>query len=132
VTSLSNGNTYGYDANGNMTTRVIGGSTYNLTIDAECRLVSVSGAATASIVYDGNGKRVLTTVDEDVKTAYIGSYFEWDVPTESYTRYYFAGSTRIAIRQGESDPVWLLGDHLGSTSVVYDETTAEKENHASI
>jgi hypothetical protein len=35
-------------------TRTIGGSTYNLTYNAENRLTGVSGAATASFVYDGD------------------------------------------------------------------------------
>ena len=32
-------------------------------------------------------------------------------------RYYYAGAQRVAIRTGSAAPVWLLGDHLGSTSV---------------
>lgn len=43
VASLSNGNTYSYDANGNMLQRVVGGQTYTLSYDAENRLISVSG-----------------------------------------------------------------------------------------
>lgn len=35
-------NTYGYDANGNMTTRNVGGVAYTLTYDAENRLVKVN------------------------------------------------------------------------------------------
>jgi YD repeat-containing protein len=42
-----------YDANGNMITRIAGGSTYNLTYDAENRLTGVSGGASATFVYDG-------------------------------------------------------------------------------
>ena len=32
-------------------------------------------------------------------------------------RYYYAGVQRVAIRTGSASPVWLFGDHLGSTSV---------------
>ena len=42
VTSLSSGNAYTYDANGNQTTRVIGTDTYSLTYDAENRLTTVT------------------------------------------------------------------------------------------
>ena len=56
--SAMGGNTYSYDCSGNMTQRVIGGSTYNLAYDAENRLSTVSGAASASYVYDGDGVRV--------------------------------------------------------------------------
>jgi hypothetical protein len=66
----------------------------------------------------GVGKRILATVN-GVKTAYIGNYFEWDVTGQSFTKYYFAGSTRVAMRHLGAPPKWLLGDHLGSTSVVY-------------
>ncbi len=36
---------------------------YTFAYDAENRLVSVSGDATASFVFDGDGKRVLSTMD---------------------------------------------------------------------
>ncbi|MDZ7296244.1 MAG: hypothetical protein ONB14_12595, partial [candidate division KSB1 bacterium] len=49
---------YGYDANGNMTSRWINGTSYTLTYNEENRLTGVSGAATASFVYDADGKRV--------------------------------------------------------------------------
>jgi hypothetical protein len=35
VASLSNGNSYTYDANGNMTQRVVNGQTFNLSYDAD-------------------------------------------------------------------------------------------------
>jgi YD repeat-containing protein len=47
-----------------MTQRVISGSTYNLTYDAENHLTGVSGAATATFVYDGEGNRVKGSVDD--------------------------------------------------------------------
>ena len=62
VASVS-GRTFQYDANGNITQRVIAGSTNNLAYDAENHLSGVSGAATATFVYDGDGNRV-ASVDE--------------------------------------------------------------------
>ena len=56
--SAAGGNTYGYDCNGNMTSRTINGAAYTLTYDAENRLTGVSGEATATFVYDGGGNRV--------------------------------------------------------------------------
>ncbi len=44
VSSLSNGNSYSYDANGNMTNRTVGGYASVLNYDAEGRLVSVTGS----------------------------------------------------------------------------------------
>ena len=52
VTHLGGVQKYWYDANGNMTTRISGSNTYNFSYDTENRLLSVSGAATASFVYD--------------------------------------------------------------------------------
>jgi YD repeat-containing protein len=76
VTALSNGNSYGYDNNGNMTSRTVGGVTYTLTYDAENRLVSLSGGGvTAAYTYDGDGNRVKTVVN-GVTVTYIGNYFE--------------------------------------------------------
>ena len=100
-----------------MTQRVIGGSTYNLAYDAENRLTQVTEAATATFVYDGDGKRVKAVLGGTTAT-YIGNYFEWTGSTATMMKYYYAGGIRIAMRQGSSDPQWILGDHLGSTSVV--------------
>jgi len=33
-------------------------------------------------------------------------------------KYYYAGAERVAMRTGTANPLWLLGDHLGSTSTV--------------
>ena len=75
VASLSNGNSYSYDANGNQTTRIINALTYNLAYDAENRLVGVSGATTASYVYDGDGTRV-QSVESGVTTTYVNNLYE--------------------------------------------------------
>jgi RHS repeat-associated protein len=93
---------------------VISGSTYNLTYDAENRLTGVSGAATATFVYDGDGNRVKGTVG-GVTITYIGNYYEWSGSTA--TSYYYAGSVRVAMRQG-STLSYMFADQLGSTSVV--------------
>jgi RHS repeat-associated protein len=88
--------------------------TYTLIYDAENRLTGVSGAATATFVYDGDGNRVKGTVG-GVTTTYIGNYYEWSGSTA--TSYYYAGSVRVAMRQG-STLSYLFADQLGSTSVV--------------
>ncbi|HNT25669.1 MAG TPA: RHS repeat-associated core domain-containing protein [Anaerolineales bacterium] len=50
---------------------------------------------------------------------YIGNYLEWTGATNTMKKYYYAGATRVAMREGSS-VYYLLGDHLGSTSVVTD------------
>jgi len=68
-------------------------------------------------------------------TVYIGNYFEWQFTSEpisgTMTRYYFAGATRVAMREDGGDPMWLLGDHLGSTSVVanYDGSLYSRQGY---
>jgi RHS repeat-associated protein len=55
---------------------------------------------------------------------YFGNYFEWQIvadgefTTTQTTKYYYAGGTRVAMQRGEEGTKYLLGDHLGSASVV--------------
>jgi RHS repeat-associated protein len=110
-----------YDPNGNMVRRNIVTdtvtNTYNLAYDAENRLVQVSGAATATFGYDGDGQRVIGT-EGGATTVYIGNYYEWHGTITDTIKYYYAGTERVAMRTGMADPLWMFGDHLGSTSVV--------------
>ena len=47
---------YSYDANGNMTGRTVGGSSYTLSYDRGNRLIGVSGPSTSAIfLYDADG-----------------------------------------------------------------------------
>jgi hypothetical protein len=55
-----------------------------------------------------------------VTTAYVGNYYEQSGSIT--TTYYYAGGTRIAMRQG-STVNYLLGDHLGSTALAANGTT---------
>jgi hypothetical protein len=88
-------------------------------------LVSISGAVTASFVYDGDGRRVKSTVS-GTTTYFIGAHYE--VTGSMVTKYYFAGAQRVAMRKytiPQSMTVeYLLGDHLGSTSITTDNTGA--------
>jgi len=71
---------------------------------------------TATFVYDGDGKRVKSTLNS-VDTYFVGAHYE--VANGVITKYYYAGSQRIAMRSGGA-LYYLLGDHLGSTSLVTD------------
>jgi YD repeat-containing protein len=107
-----------YDANGNQTTRTVSGSSYTLGYDAENRLISVTGAATATFWYDGDGNQVKGNIG-GVTTTYIGNYFEWIGSTSTMKSYFYAGSTRVAMRKGTNPGTvyYLLGDHLGSMAI---------------
>ena len=58
----------------------------------------VSDTATAAFVFDGDGQRVKATVN-GVTTAYVGKHYEVNLTTGVTTSYYYAGSTRVAMRQ---------------------------------
>jgi RHS repeat-associated protein len=71
----------------------------------------------ASFVYDGDGKRVKSTFNGTSTTYFAGTHFE--VTGSTVTKYYYGGSQRIAMRTG-GVLKFILGDHLGSTSLVTD------------
>jgi len=123
VTGVSGGHSYAYDANGNMVRRTTGGQSFTLTYDAENRLVSVSGAVSASFVYDGDGRRVKATVN-GVTTYYVGDHYEMSGGVAK--KYYTAGGKRVALRS-DGTLYWLLNDHLGSTAVTLSGTTETGE-----
>ena len=99
-----------------MITRHVGTQTFNLAYDAENRLVTVSGSATAAFVYDGDGARVKSVMD-GATTIFVGSHYE-KVGT-SVTKYYMAGASRVAMRK-DGTLSFLLADHLGSSSISTD------------
>ncbi len=75
----------------------------------------------ASFVYDGDGRRVKSTIN-GVTTYFVGAHYE--ITGSQVTKYYFAGSQRIAMQTYTvpQNPTlrYLLTDHLGSTSLVTD------------
>ena len=121
VASLSTGETYSYDANGNMTSRVEGGLTYTQTFDAENRLISVAvSGQTTQFIYDGDGNLVKKIKPDGSKTLYVGGIYEVDKTsggsvTRTVTYYPAGGAMRI-----NSTLYYILKDHLGSASVVTD------------
>ena len=116
-------------ANGNQTACVIGSDTYNLYYDAENRMIEVkkNSAVIAEFVYDGDSRRVKSFINGET-TLFVGGHHEVKNPGsgQQVTKYYFAGASRIAMRQ-DTALYYLLSDHLGSTSV----TTAENGDKVS-
>ena len=117
---------YGYDANGNLTSD----GSLTLSYDAENRLVSASGAKTASLVYDPLGRLFETSGGAAGVTRFL---YDGDELVAEYTgtgtllRRYVHGN-------GADDPlIWyegaalatrrhLFGDHQGSITAVADAT----------
>jgi len=78
--------------------------------------------ANASFLYDGDGKRVQSEITTNLATTttyFVGNYYE--VTGSSITKYYYAGAQRIAMSK-DGTLNFMLGDHLGSTSLVTDAT----------
>jgi RHS repeat-associated protein len=141
VTSLSNGNTYTYDPNGNLTQRVVNGVTWNLSYNAENRtqsLAKADGSYGVTYLYDGDGQRV-GQYSQGTATYYFagGAYEVTGTLTggsaDSFAqtevkKYYSIGGQMVAmdkictVSQGCSDAglKYFLTDHLGSLAAVTD------------
>jgi RHS repeat-associated protein len=101
---------------------VVNGQTFTLAYNAENQLVSVTGPSmSAAFVYDGDGRQVKSIIN-GVTTLFVGAHYE--VQGATITKYYFAGSQRIAMR-ANGTLTYLLGDHLGSTSIVTNASGAK-------
>ncbi|MDQ3247737.1 MAG: hypothetical protein M3Q45_00885, partial [Chloroflexota bacterium] len=113
------GNSYGYDANGNQTTRTIAGVSYTLTYDYENRLTGVSGGSiSASFVYDADGNRVKGTVN-GVTTVYVAGLYEYQ--NGATTHYYEGSAMRRSGYASDNGVFYNLQDHLKSTSSVVNQ-----------
>ncbi len=75
--------------------------------------VKKNSVVIATFTYDGDGRQVKAVVGS-VTTYYVGAHYQ--VENGVATKYYFAGAQRVAMRKG-STLSYLLGDHLGSTSI---------------
>lgn len=152
VTSLSDGTTINYDANGNMASKSKSGEVFTYTYDKENRLVEVRKNMTllAQYLYDGDGGRVqkvsyVSTVQEPaggvafgplntnvtilttpVTTQYVGELYEETSGVGS--KFIFLGGQRIAaLDTNAAAPIFYHGDHLGSTNVMTDENGSQLE-----
>jgi RHS repeat-associated protein len=79
----------------------------------------------AQFTFDGDGARVKSVMGSDT-ILFVGNYFEQKGST--VTKYYFAGAGRIALRKytipQNMTVEYMLGDHLGSTSITTDNVGA--------
>ena len=111
-------NLFRYDADGNMTSRTITGTTYTQQYDSEGHLITVTqGANTTVFAYDGDGNRVKQVVN-GVTTLFVNAQFEAISGTTSITptSYYLFAGKRIAMRDSAGTLTFLDSDHLGGTA----------------
>ena len=133
VTSLSDGTTMTYDANGNMATKQKGTEISYFDYDVENRLMQIqkdltsvpkaSAKIIAQYAYDGDGGRVKKTVGSNV-TRYVGSLYEETNGIK--TRHIFVGDLKVASITS-AQQMYYLPDHLGGTNVLTDKTGVKKE-----
>lgn len=111
VTSAGS-NSYGYDANGNMTSK----NGVSIQYNYDNMPKSMNGT---TFVYDYSGHRVKKN-----STVYIGKLYECTSGT--CIKYIFAGSNRVAMKTGTS-VYYYHTDHLGSSSGMTDSSGIVKE-----
>ena len=110
------GNSYGYDAVGNQTSRTVGGVAYTQTFDYDNRLTGVAGGSvSATFLYDAAGNRVKGTV-AGVTTVYIAGLYEWQ--NGAVTKYYEGGAIRRIGYANDNGVFYVVSDQLRSTSVL--------------
>ena len=115
-----------------MTQRVEGGKTYTQVFDAENRLVSVTvDSQITQFVYDADGKMVKKINPDGSYVLYIGSMMEIEKNSSGtsgtetqVTLYYPGGAVRVITSDTANALYYVLGDQLGSASVVLDASGA--------
>ncbi|MHC1725322.1 MAG: RHS repeat-associated core domain-containing protein [Syntrophobacteraceae bacterium] len=121
-------NTYDYDANGNMKTRITGARSQSMVFDHENRLASITeGANRNDYLYDYTGarvKKVSLVSGVTSTTVYIGGIYEQKDGVN--LKHIFAGGRRVASRKGSST-FYFHPDHLGSLSVVTNASGESKQ-----
>jgi len=118
---------YGYDLNGNMTSRTDNLGTFAQAFDAENRLMKVTKEAGANdpiteFYYDADGNRILTIQPDGTKVYTPFPEYEETVPptgaTTQRTSYYLAGQLMaVRVRTGTTGNgalYFAYTDHLGS------------------
>ncbi|WP_157468591.1 RHS repeat domain-containing protein [Desulfatibacillum aliphaticivorans] len=128
---------YSYDANGNITAcpKLEGAGSISATLAIDYNVdnmptqvvKSVSGQTdvTTNFYYDGNGARVRKEVVGESTTFYASQFYE--VKNGVATKYIFGADRRIAkITDGEGIQ-YFSKDHLGSSTVVTDDSGAVVE-----
>ncbi|WP_376788424.1 RHS repeat-associated core domain-containing protein [Thermoflexus sp.] len=112
LVSGSDGTVLGYDANGNVVSRTVGGVQWRYAYDGENRLVEVwrDAKRVAAYRYDAEGERVVREVGGE-RTVVVDEGYE--VRNGIVRKVYRLGDEVVAVREG-SQADGVVRDHLGS------------------
>ena len=130
--TAAHGNSYGYDGNGNQTSRTIGGTTHTLDHDYENRVTAfkVGGNPLGTFLYDADGNRVKSTF-VGIPTVYLGGIYEYK--SGASTKYYAGHDGLVAFRREghttDNGIFYLLDDHLGSATAVLNQDGTVQTAH---
>jgi RHS repeat-associated protein len=120
-----NGNTLNYDANGNL----IEDENFIYIYNDANQLSEVQHASNNSFIekywYDAEGKRVKKLNSTYSFTFYVNQFYEI-TNNNNGTRYFFRDDERVA-KETAGDMEWYLSDHLGSTTLLINESGLEVE-----
>ena len=128
---------YGYNSNGNLTSKNQSGNTTTYTWDYENRLREANTPfGTVSYKYDALGRRVERIFDGDsTEFSYDGLDVIFDVQTSDYSFIKYTNApgidNKLSLQQGAGDIYYFLADHLGSTTALSDANggIAEETNY---
>ncbi|WP_370340157.1 LamG-like jellyroll fold domain-containing protein [Catenulispora sp. MAP5-51] len=119
------GDIYGYDANGNMTSRTVSGTASTLDWNEQQQLDSVTqGANTTTFVYAADGTRLIRH-DPGTNQATLfldGEELVLNGSAVTADRTYVAGGTTVAERTPTA-LTWLLNDAQGSAQITVNAAT---------
>ena len=124
--------TYGYDADGNTTTRLDGTAAQSLVWSTEGKLSTLTeGTSSTGYLYDADGTLLIRRNTSGETVLYLGStevHLNTSTTTAAYwgQRYYSAAGSNVAVRSnksGTSALSWLAADQHGTCSVAMDATT---------
>ncbi len=121
VTATSDGSSYVYDDNGNMTTRNPAGSpAQTLTWDKTQRLRTVTDTTgTTEFLYDVDGQRVRRKTGDTYTFYADGIEYEYDDATNTgtFTWYHQIAGRTVAYTQTGSTTTWMFQDQINSTGL---------------
>jgi RHS repeat-associated protein len=123
----ANGATFGYDTNGNQTSKTDANGNWTYSWDCENRLkqATLSGGATVSFAYDALGRRIQVTSSTSgtTKFVYDGADVIRDVDGSGNTTAEYLNSLELddKLRQtAGTTALYFLSDHLGTTRTLAD------------